>query len=145
MSNGAYLASHDPMSRFNPFAYSLLLVAIVSCAAFGSDAVQRAKDEGVPTSHIVALDDTAAIGTRVNGTDLEVVFVYRDSAGELQRDELVHMEIVPGTNSFNYSTGSGLGLGWNTFLYGSAAPGVTRVTSTLPDARGGDVVDGVWV
>jgi hypothetical protein len=121
---GIYLVNPDVMNRVRALAFGLLLVGVVGCGAFGIEAVQRAKDEGVPPSHIVALDDNAAVGTRVSGTDLEVVFVYRDAAGELQGDAIVQM-------------GSGLGVGWNTFLFGSAAPGVTRVTSTVPGGRGG--------
>ena len=133
------------MNRASALAFGLLLVCLLGCDVFASEAVRRAKDDGVPPSHIVPLDDSAAVGTRVNGSNLEVVLAYRDAAGELQSEEVVQIEIVPGTNSFNFSSGSGLGVGWNTFLYGSAAPGVTRVASTVPDGRGGDVVDGVWV
>ena len=123
--------------------HGLLLANLVGCAAV-DDPVQRAVDEGFPASHIVELDDNTAVATRVHGSTFEVVFVYPDAAGELQ-STISRGDFVPGTNSFGFSTGSGLGLTWNTFLYGSAAPGVTRVTSTVPDGRGGEVVDGLWV
>ena len=55
------------------------------------------------------------------------------------------LQVVSGTNSHGIVSGSGLGLAWNTFLYGTAPPGVAQVSSSLPDARGGVVVDGVWV
>ncbi len=132
------------MKRSKFLVHGLLLAGVVGCAAVG-DPVQRAVDEGFPASHIVELDDNAAVGTRMNGSTLELVFVYRDAAGVLQADTFVRTEVAPDSNSFNFSTGSGLGLGWNTFLYGSAAPGVTRVTSTVPDGLGGDVVDGLSV
>ena len=44
------------------------------------------------------------------------------------------------------SCGGATGEGWNTFVFGTAAPGTLRVElPNFPDQRGGTVVDGAWI
>ena len=123
---------------------AILSLSLAACSQ-QSEAARLAILDGVPESHIVGLDDEV-VGTRTNGSRMEVVFVYQDSESEWRTDRIASGDFEPGTNSHQLSTGSGLGLNWNTFLYGTAAPEVTEVrVSPLDGARGGKVVDGMWV
>lgn len=52
-----------------------------------------------------------------------------------------------GTDSLHLvSYGGATGEDWNTFVFGTAAPGTERVElAGFPDQRGGRVVDGAWI
>jgi hypothetical protein len=52
-----------------------------------------------------------------------------------------------GTDSLHlFSYDGETGEAWNTFVYGTAAPGTVRVRLTgFPDQRGGTVVGGGWI
>jgi hypothetical protein len=53
----------------------------------------------------------------------------------------------PGTDSLHLLSYDGAtGEGWNTFVFGTAAPGTVRVElSGFPDQRGGTVIGGAWI
>ena len=51
----------------------------------------------------------------------------------------------PGRPTVNMLSYSGTGDEWNTFVYGSAVPGTTRVEIQPSGGVGGQVVDGAWL
>ena len=113
---------------------AILSLSLAACSQ-QSEAARLAILDGVPESHIVGLDDEV-VGTRTNGSRMEVVFVYQDSESEWRTDRIASGDFEPGTNSHQLSTGSGLGLNWNTFLYGTAALGTRDLRAALTSARG---------
>src|SRR5690606_24801181 len=86
-----------------------------------------------------------AVGAEHEGRRVIVTLVVAGEDG-WEITEIGSAEAAPGANSYFMVTGSGTGLEWNTFLYGTASPKVERVSvAGLSGARGGTVADGVWV
>lgn len=125
-------------------------LALVAISALGgcigpSDAVQAAIAEGLDGDQVVDLGD-AAVGAEQEGPRVTVTLVVAEDDGGWQITEIGSAEAAPGADSYFVVTGSGTGLAWNTFVYGTASPGVESVSvSGLSGVRGGTVADGVWV
>ena len=66
-----------------------------------------------------------------------------DSSGA---HEVNSHSVHQGSNSARLVTyGGETGSEWNSFTFGTAAPGVVTVHADMPDGVGGNVVDGAWV
>ena len=140
-------ADHDVSTPrlHRPAALALVgMLTLGGCIA-PSEAAQAAIAEGLDPDKIVDLGD-AAVGAEWEGPRLTVTLVVADGDRDWQVTELGSGEAVPGADSYFMVTGSGTGLAWNTFIYGTASPGVASVSvSGLSGVRGGTVADGVWV
>lgn len=140
-------AHHDvrraphPSARLAPAA----LVFVVAGCLTRSAAVNTAVDAGLDPAHVVDLGD-AAVATRAGGPGMQVVLVGQDVDGSWRTTVIAGSDARPGTNTSGSVSGSGLDIDWSTFVFGTAAPDVARVSAgRLPDARGGVVIGGMWV
>lgn len=126
---------------------STLLIGLFGVSGcFGqSEAVRAALARGMDVDRTVDLGN-AAVTVEQEGPRVMVRLLSAGADGEWQVSQVGSGEAAAGTNTYFIVTGSGLGLSWNTFVYGTASPGVERVSvAGLSGARGGTVVDGVWV
>jgi hypothetical protein len=128
-------------------AFALVLVAFgaVACGPRGS-AVEAAAQLGVEPSAIVEIGDEAV--APIVGTDGHVsVLVIHERAGKWVASPITSSPGRRGTDSLHLISYDGeTGDAWNTFVYGTAAPGTVRVRlAGFPDQRGGMVVGGGWI
>lgn len=120
-------------------------VALLSgCAFLATDpgAVEAARLLGVPQGAVLRLDD-AYVAARVAGQGVEVL-ALPDSVGKVRSLTLGNAPI-DANSAHLLSYGGDTGSEWNTFFYGTAAEGVSRIELGRPGAIGGAVVDGAWL
>ena len=102
-----------------------------------------AESEGVDRDAIVALDDGSAVAARISGNRVEVV------AFRFEEDSWVADVAAAGKagemTAHLVSLDGQTGEQWNSFFFGTAPAGSSRVLVEGHDARGGQVTDGAWV
>lgn len=127
------------------FALVVVTLAAMACGAPES-AAEAAARLGVEPAAVVDIGRTAL--APVVGADGTVSIVaIRERAGEWVTSPLTASPGQGGTDSLHlFSYDGATGEAWNTFVYGTAAPGTVRVRlSGFPDQRGGTVVGGAWI
>ena len=126
---------------------AVLAVALVAACVPPSEAeaVQAARDLGFAEAGIVGLDDEAAIALR-DGATVVVKVVRREGDRWVSSAITSHRDSgnEPSVHLVSYDN---TGDAWNTFVYGSALPGVSTVRlEGFPQQAGGRVgADGTWL
>jgi hypothetical protein len=101
-----------------------------------------ARRHGVPSSAIVRLADDFAVGARASaGVDVVAFAAAGDRwsadviAGDDGGEMVTHLVTMGGDTAQE----------WNSFFFGTAPKGASRVVVESLTATGGQVVDGTWV
>ncbi len=127
---------------------ALLVLAATLVAALGACAV-RAIDPAlllpVSPAAVVRFDGVAAAALTTHGR--VEVWVARQEAGEPRANAITASAAVPPLvdRVLLLSYSGGTGDGWNTFVYGTAEPGTSRVELVGFEGLGGQVVEGAWL
>lgn len=127
------------------FALVVIALAAMACGARGSAAGAAARF-GLEPAAVVDIGGAAvAVVNEADGTVSIVAISER--GGEWVTSPLTSSRGRPGHDSLHlFSYDGATGEAWNTFVYGTAAPGTVRVRLTgFPDQRGGTVVGGAWI
>jgi hypothetical protein len=135
-------------SRFRqlqPLTRVLLVVAVASSLVTACDAGAQAM--GVQSAAVVSLDDDVTAAAKLTDVNTVSVLVRRPSGlGAYATSSITsHRFSRPGNGVSLLTYGGDTNEAWNTFVYGSAMPGVAKVQLDWPDSRGGQVVDGAWL
>jgi len=104
--------------------------------------------EALPADQVTLLSSDRAIGVRYRFGRLDLVSLTRDPGGRWVARILTSTRASRGQDSLHLISYGGTDTGeeWNTYVYGTAGPGVDHVAlEGFPEARGGKVASGVWV
>ena len=132
-----------------PLTRSLLLVAVavqaIACGA-GENAVDAAARLGIDPATVVDVGTAALAPTVGSDGKVTIVAIHRQD-GEWVTSSLTSSPGPGGADSLHlFSYDGETGEEWNSFVYGTAAPGTVRVElEGFPDQRGGLVVGGAWI
>ncbi|HWP64126.1 MAG TPA: hypothetical protein VNO86_11715 [Candidatus Binatia bacterium] len=101
----------------------------------------------IPPEQLVVLANDLRVGARIDSGRLDLVVAERDLFGTWTGHIITSTRATPGQDSLHLvSFGGQRDLTWNSYVFGTAAPGTTAVLVTgLEGAVGGEVVNGVWV
>lgn len=121
-----------------------LLVALVlgGCADDLDHLGSVARRHGVSPSAIVRLDDAFAVGARANAGVEVVAFA---AAGERWSAEVIAGDSGGEMVTHLVTMGGDTAHQWNSFFFGTAPKGASRVVVESFTGTGGQVVDGTWV
>ena len=138
---GRRLRVVQPLRPLTLVAVLATAVVIGGCAAFSSRPSLPVDPAGV-----VQIGPDAA-AARINDGRVEVIVATPGVADEAGAVSTITSSNAPrGANSvFLLSYGGATSDEYNTFVYGTAAPGVSRVDLGWPSSAGGNVVDGAWL
>jgi hypothetical protein len=122
--------------------FGIIAATIVGCAR---TLEQQVLDSGLAPESIVRLTDEWAVAARRDDTNVRVMSLSPDPDGNWTSGML-----ASGTGSgpptvHLISAGGETATEWNTYVYGTAPVGASRVTLTGFETEGGQVVDGAWV
>lgn len=125
----------------HPLISGLLLAALLGGCA--DDLGSVARRHGVATQAIVRLSEGLAVAARRAGDGVEVLEFAETEGGWAA-------EVVAGGRDGEMTAhlvtmGGETGSRWNSFLFGTAPNGASRVVVDAPAAHGGQVADAVWV
>ena len=121
------------------------VVLAIACAPTGMPAAAAARLGINPADLVDAGSAELAPMVRADGR-VSVVAVHQRN-GEWVADPIASSTGPVHADSLHLITyGGATGDEWNTFVFGTAAPGTLRVElANFPDQRGGTVVDGAWI
>lgn len=121
------------------------VVLAIACAPTGVPAAAAAR-LGINPASLVDVG-SAALAPMVGGDGRVSVVVVHQRNGEWVADPITSSTGPANADSLHLITyGGATGDEWNTFVFGTAAPGTLRVElANFPDQRGGTVVDGAWI
>jgi hypothetical protein len=142
MNHGG-IRRHQPRSA--PLVVFALALLAIACAPTQS-AVEGAAELGIDPAAVVDLG-TAAVGPSVGADGRVSLLAVHQRDGRWVASPLTSSPGVVGTDSLHLLSWSGAtGEEWNTMVFGTAAPGTSRVElEGFPHQRGGTVVHGAWV
>ncbi len=102
--------------------------------------------DAIPSDQVTLLSNGQSFGARLAAGHLDLVSLTRDWQGSWVAHILTSTRATIGQDSLHLvSHGGNTGEEWNSFVYGTASPGVDHVTlEGFPEARGGKVTNGVW-
>lgn len=133
----------QPLTRSIARTVAALLVAGCGVTTSAIDAADRA---GLDRAAVVDVGGAAIVPVlRADGSISILAIVERD--GVWLTEPLTSAPGTIATDSVHlFSYGGATGETWNSFVFGSAAPGTARVElAGFPDQRGGTVGSGVWL
>jgi hypothetical protein len=107
--------------------------------------VEAAARLGVDPASVVDIGN-AAVAPTIGPAGISIVAI-RERDGEWVVSPITTSAGPIGADSLHlFSNGGATGEEWNSFAFGTAAPGTERVElAGFPDQRGGRVVDGAWI
>ncbi|MGI8998396.1 MAG: hypothetical protein ACR2GO_01640 [Candidatus Limnocylindria bacterium] len=119
----------------------MLVVLLGGCA---DDLGSVARRQGISAMALIRLSEGFAVAARRAGERVEVVAFGADQGGGWSA------EVIAGGADGEMTThlvtmGGETGQEWNSFLFGSAPNGASRVVMDTFGATGGQVVGGAWV
>lgn len=119
--------------------------AVVACAG-STRPVEAAALLGLDPAAVVDVG-TAALAPSAGPDGRVAIMAVHQRQGEWVATPITASPGLAGTDSLHLFSYSGeTGEAWNTFVFGTAAPGTVRVeVAGFPDQRGGRVVDGAWI
>ena len=129
---------------WNVHALGPALVIAILLGGCAEDLGSVARLEGVAAPSLVRLDDRFAVAARRTGGDVEVLAFSADPrggwsaaviAGSRGGEMTVHLLALDGETRQE----------WNSFLFGTAPDGASRVAVDGLTGSGGQVADGAWV
>lgn len=128
--------------HLHALAPALLWAALLGGCA--GDLGSVARQEKIPIPAIVRLSDAYAVAARPAGDDVEVVAVTAVTGSGWSA------EVIAGGGGGEMSThlvtmGGETGQEWNSFFFGAAPEGASRVVVDDLIGSGGQVEDGAWV
>lgn len=135
--------------HLQPLTGALVVVAValqtIACGARGN-VVDGAAELGIDPAAIVDVGTAALAPVVGSHGDVSIVAIHQRD-GDWVSSPLTSSAGPPGADSLHlFSYDGATGEEWNTFVFGTAAPGSTRVElSGFPDQRGGTVVGGAWI
>ena len=101
---------------------------------------------GIDPAVVVDLESTGLAAVPRSDGHVSIVTIHRVSGDWAASTLTTSPGVVGGDSLHVVSYGGATGEPWNTFVFGTAAPGTERVELPgFPDQRGGEVVHGVWV
>ena len=102
--------------------------------------------QGLAPSAIVRLAVDRAVAASVDGGRVRVTEFRTDEEDRWVMQEIANSDDGGGPSSANlFSLGGETGDEWNSYFYGRAPNGVSRVTVEGFAAEGGQVVEGAWI
>lgn len=126
----------------------LLLAVALQAAACGPGAnpVSAAAELGIDPAAVVDVG-TAGVAPMIEPDGRVAIVAIREQDGEWVATPITASPGRAGTDSLHLVSYAGAtGEGWNSFVFGTAAPGTVRVElARFADQRGGRVVDGAWI
>jgi hypothetical protein len=140
---------HRRIRNLQPLTRSLVLVAVtlqaIACGA-GRSVVDAATRLGIDPAAIVDVG-SAALAPAVNSDGKVSIVAIHQRDGEWVASPLTSSTGPRDADSLHlFSYDGATGEEWNTFVFGTAAPGTVRVElNGFPDQRGGTVVGGAWI
>ena len=128
---------------------SVLLVAVSLQAAAcgpGTNPVSVAAELGIDPAAVVDIG-TAGVAPMIEPDGRVAIVAIREQDGEWVATPITASPGRAGTDSLRLVSYAGAtGEDWNTFVFGTAAPGTDRIElAGFPGQRGGRVVDGAWI
>lgn len=106
---------------------------------------QLVAGEQLSPTALVRLSMERAVAAKREGDSVQVV-EFRQEEAEWVRQELARFAIGDAVSSLNLLSLDGdTGDEWNTWVFGTAPDGVSRVELAGYEGEGGRVVDGAWV
>jgi len=131
-------------------ALVVVIWPVAACAAVGPGEaigpVEAAVRLGLDPAAVVDVG-TAAVAPSVGSDGRVSIVVVHERGGEWVATPITSSPGQSGTDSLHlFSYGGNTGEAWNSFVFGTAAPGTVRVeVSGFPDQRGGNVIGGAWI
>lgn len=140
---GRGLRHVQPLTR--AIALIVVLFQASACGAAGT-AVDAAARLGIDPTAVVDVG-TAALAPVIGSDGTVSIIAIREHEGTWVTSPLTASPGPRGTDSLHlFSYDGETGEAWNTFVYGTAAPGTVRIRlAGFPDQRGGTVVGGAWL
>jgi len=137
------------LRHVQPLTRSVLLVAVALHAAAcgpGANPVSAAVDLGIDPAAIVDIG-TAGVAPTIEPDGRVAIVSIREQDGEWVATPITASPGRAGADSLHLVSYSGAtGEDWNSFVFGTAAPGTVRVElAGFAGQRGGRVVDGAWI
>jgi len=124
----------------------LAITLQVSACGPGGDPVSVAAGLGIDPAAVVSIG-SAGVAPMIEPDGRVAIVAIRVHDGEWVATPITASPGRTGTDSLHLVSYAGTtGEDWNTFVFGTAAPGTERVElAGFPDQRGGRVVDGAWI
>ena len=124
----------------------LALVLQLSACGPGDNLLAAAAGLGIDPAAVVDVG-TAGVAPMIESDGRVAIVAIRVQDGQWVSTPITASSGRAGTDSLHLVSYAGAtGEDWNTFVFGTAAPGTERVElAGFPDQRGGRIVDGAWV
>ena len=125
--------------------HALALAAIATALAACSASLASVADEvGVDRGALVVLSDTFAVAARMTGSGVELVGFRASEAGSWSTEPFARAS--GGRMTAHLITyGGDTGEVWNSFFFGTAPAGASRVVLDGVHGQGGEASGGAWV
>lgn len=135
----------DVQSLIGSLGLFALAVQVFACSP-AAGPVDAAARLGIDPAGVVDIGTAAVAASAGAGGTVSILAIHQRD-GDWVMSPLSSSQGPAGADSLHLITYSGAtGEEWNSFAFGTAAPGTVRVElAGFPDQRGGTVVNGAWV